>query len=88
MSCSWLNSRTCRRRLAGTWEERRRADAMDLRRTSTHSLHSSAVPASGWGEGRADSAQEVVGADTHAEAEGCATIQPFDVGLHIEGKKF
>ncbi len=42
------NWRTCRRRLAETWEERRRADAMDLRRVSTHVLHSSAVPASEW----------------------------------------
>jgi hypothetical protein len=60
-----LSTRACRRRLAETWEERRRADAMDVRRTSTHWLHSSAVPASGWGE-------QVAG----AVALGCYAFKP------------
>jgi hypothetical protein len=40
-----LSMHACRRRFAETWEDWRRADAMEVRRSSTHSLHSSAVPA-------------------------------------------
>ena len=79
-----LCPRACSRRLAETWEERRRADAMDEWRSSTHAVHSSGVPARDRVRAGADS-RIGVWDGTCAETVGGTTIEPFLESLHVEG---